>query len=185
MGLPKSAHLGLFLKQFGLVFGPPQGGDRQEASFLGPLFGLIFGTFFGRFSDDFKESPKSDRKAFSSIKPEVFAKAVNKNIEFYRRKKPSKCISSRRNRTDFSQEKICKNLQFSILFEVRCEKTDGFSINELERCSKTHQFLHIESRKVSKTAAFCYIFAMKNRCDFVSTKRLSTPFLYDKTREFC
>ena len=62
----------------------------ERCRFFGPSRGavleVIFGTFLGRFWVDFKESPKSGRKAFSSIKPVVFAKGVNKNTEFYCRK---------------------------------------------------------------------------------------------------
>ena len=103
-----------------------------------PIFGPILGSILVRFAVLGPERPITTGGPFSSRKHEDFAKVLNKILEFYRSKRLSIRVLSRRNRTDFSQEKIDKNLQFSILFGVRCEKSNGFLINELERCSKTH-----------------------------------------------
>ena len=60
--------------------GPPPIGGRAEADFLD----LDFEAIFKLFLRDFKESLKSGRKLYSSIKHEVFAKEFNQNIEFHR-----------------------------------------------------------------------------------------------------
>ena len=137
----------------------------EEISFiLGGFWGLlvhgvvrrpIFWTsilrwFLSYFWEDFKESLKSGWKLFSSIKPEVFAKGFNQNIEFYRGKRPSQCISSRRNRTQFSlthlRQKVSKTRGFCKVCSrspLKCTKTNGFLTIVVHRCAKTQVFFHL------------------------------------------
>ena len=67
------------------------------------LFGLskeavldvVFGTFFVTFLGCGRVCARVCGQRFSSMKIEVFVKAFNKNLEFYRSKKPSRCILSK------------------------------------------------------------------------------------------
>ena len=80
----------------------------------------------------------------------IFAKVFNKILEFYRLKKPSISVLSRRNRIDFSQTLKKKNRQKHMVFHIfqrlsaqKGAKTDGFLTIDVPRCTKTDVFLHI------------------------------------------
>ena len=111
---------------------------------------------------------------FSSMKIEVFVKAFNKNLEFYRSKRPSRCILSRRNRTQNLRtrlrEKVSKTRGFCKVCSrspLKCKKTDGFLTIVVWRCAKTHAFLHVLlcvsihlSRKMLTFMFFCTFASM-------------------------